>query len=157
MAPLARRPASCFFRCWTKAEAISDRGSSLTRQEQRLGFGYVARGFLTTMPGIRACHEMGDHNRRAHGPPAVVPRHASWRDGPRAGSVQFDLPQSETTKQAADLPSNPRLIPALLRPEPDATSSRPVVDRLDAARKPIILADLRRALGRASAELVSFR
>jgi acetolactate synthase I/II/III large subunit len=70
--------------------------------------------------------------------------------------VQFDLPQSETTKQAADLPSNPSLMPALLRPEPEATSLRPAVDRIDAARKPIILAGLGVLWDRASAELVRF-
>jgi acetolactate synthase I/II/III large subunit len=72
------------------------------------------------------------------------------------GPVQFDLPQSETTKQAADLPSNPSLMPALLRPEPEATSLRPAVDRIDAARKPIILAGLGVLWDRASAELVRF-
>jgi acetolactate synthase I/II/III large subunit len=73
------------------------------------------------------------------------------------GPVQFDLPQSETTKQAADLPSNPSLMPALLRPEPEATSLRPAVDRIDAARKPIILAGLGVLWDRASAELVQMQ
>jgi acetolactate synthase I/II/III large subunit len=72
------------------------------------------------------------------------------------GPVQFDLPQSETTKQAADLASNPSLLPALLRPEPDAASLRPAVDRINASRKPIILAGLGVFWDRASSELVRF-
>src|SRR6267154_4188933 len=72
------------------------------------------------------------------------------------GPVQFDLPQSETTKEAADLASSPSLMPALLRPEPDAASLRPAVDRINASRKPIILAGLGVFWDRASTELVRF-
>jgi acetolactate synthase-1/2/3 large subunit len=70
--------------------------------------------------------------------------------------VQLDVPLSETTKQAADLSSNPSLMPTLLRPDPEVTSLRPALDRIDAARKPIILAGLGVFWDRASTELVRF-
>jgi acetolactate synthase-1/2/3 large subunit len=74
---------------------------------------------------------------------------------PAPGPVQFDIPQSETTKEAAPLLAEPPLMPNLLYPEPDAASLRPVVDRVRAARKPVVLAGLGVLWDRASADLVA--
>jgi acetolactate synthase-1/2/3 large subunit len=73
---------------------------------------------------------------------------------PAPGPVQFDIPQSETTKEAATLLAEPPLMPNLLYPEPDAAAMKPVLDRVRAARKPIILAGLGVLWDRASEQLV---
>ncbi|WP_445503263.1 thiamine pyrophosphate-binding protein [Microvirga sp. G4-2] len=74
---------------------------------------------------------------------------------PAPGPVQFDIPQSETTKEAAPLLAEPPLMPNLLYPEPDAAALKPVIDRVRAARKPILLAGLGVLWDRASGELVA--
>ncbi|WP_414475502.1 thiamine pyrophosphate-binding protein [Microvirga sp. M2] len=74
---------------------------------------------------------------------------------PAPGPVQFDIPQSETTKEATPLLAEPPLMPNLLYPEPDAAALKPIVDRVRAARKPIILAGLGILWDRASGELVA--
>ncbi|MEZ0167297.1 thiamine pyrophosphate-binding protein [Microvirga sp. TS319] len=74
---------------------------------------------------------------------------------PAPGPVQFDIPQSETTKEAAPLLAEPPLMPNLVYPEPDAAALKPIVDRVRASRKPIILAGLGVLWARASGELVA--
>jgi acetolactate synthase-1/2/3 large subunit len=73
---------------------------------------------------------------------------------PAPGPVQFDIPQSETTKEATELFAEPSLMPNLLYPEPDAAALKPVLDRIRSSRKPIVLAGLGVLWDRASAELV---
>ncbi len=58
------------------------------------------------------------------------------------GPVQFDLPQTETTKEATTLAAPPPLLPNNLFPDPDRDALRPAIERIDRARKPIILAGL---------------
>lgn len=58
------------------------------------------------------------------------------------GPVQFDMPQSETTKEAAQLAAPPPLVPNLLYPEPDRDGLKGALARINSARKPIILAGL---------------
>jgi acetolactate synthase-1/2/3 large subunit len=70
------------------------------------------------------------------------------------GPVQFDIPQSETTKEATELQAEPTLMPNLLYPEPDEAALRPILDRLRNARKPVLLAGLGVLWDRASDELV---
>ena len=69
------------------------------------------------------------------------------------GPVHFDLPQSETTKDAGD--SGDALLPNLLAPEPDRASLRAPLDMLANARKPIVLAGLGVLWSRASSELAA--
>ncbi|WP_161140012.1 thiamine pyrophosphate-binding protein [Propylenella binzhouense] len=73
---------------------------------------------------------------------------------PAPGPVQFDMPQSETTKEAAQLSAPPPLMPNSLYPDPDRASLKPIIDRIDNARRPIILAGLGVFWDHASAELV---
>jgi acetolactate synthase-1/2/3 large subunit len=72
------------------------------------------------------------------------------------GPVHFDLPQSETTREAATLPAPASLLPTLLQPEPDRAGLRVPLEMLGRARKPIILAGLGVLWSRASSELVAF-
>jgi acetolactate synthase-1/2/3 large subunit len=74
---------------------------------------------------------------------------------PAPGPVQFDIPQSETTKEATAFVAEPPLMPNLLYPEPDTAALKPILDRLKSARKPVLLAGLGVLWDRASAELVS--
>src|SRR5215207_1893392 len=73
--------------------------------------------------------------------------------GTPPGPVHFDLPQSETTKDAGD--SGDALLPNRLAPEPDRASLRAPLDMLANARKPIILAGLGVLWSRASSELTA--
>ncbi|GGE36604.1 acetolactate synthase [Agaricicola taiwanensis] len=71
------------------------------------------------------------------------------------GAVQFDVPQSETTKAAGELAAEPTLLPNLLHPEPDRAGLKSLTDRINSSRKPIILAGLGVFWDKASAELVA--
>src|SRR5262245_10373372 len=54
---------------------------------------------------------------------------------PPPGPVHFDIPQSETTREAAPLLAESPLVPNLLYPEPDAAALKPIIDRIRAARR----------------------
>jgi acetolactate synthase-1/2/3 large subunit len=74
--------------------------------------------------------------------------------GAPPGPVQFDLPQSETTKDAADDIAG-GLLPNLLAPSPDRAGLNAPLAMLSEARKPIILAGLGALWSRASTELTA--
>jgi acetolactate synthase I/II/III large subunit len=71
------------------------------------------------------------------------------------GPVQFDLPQSETTREAGELVAEPPLLADLVTPAPDRKGLRIPLDRLAKARRPIILAGLGVLWDEASKELVA--
>ena len=71
------------------------------------------------------------------------------------GPVQFDMPQSETTREAGDEAADSPLLPNRLMPEPDRASLKAPLDMLTRSRKPIILAGLGALWSRASAELTA--
>jgi acetolactate synthase-1/2/3 large subunit len=71
------------------------------------------------------------------------------------GPVQFDMPQSETTREAGDGDAEAPLLPNLLMPEPDRAALKPPLDMLRNARRPIILVGLGALWSRASAELTA--
>lgn len=73
---------------------------------------------------------------------------------PPPGPVQFDLPQSETTKDAATLVAEPPLLPRHLYPEPERDGLKPAISRIDEARRPILLVGLGVLWHKASEEVV---
>ncbi len=72
------------------------------------------------------------------------------------GPVQLDIPQSETTKQAAELKMEPPLLANVLFVEPDRAGLKIAIERIDNARKPIVIAGLGVLWDKAADELVRF-
>jgi acetolactate synthase I/II/III large subunit len=73
---------------------------------------------------------------------------------PAPGPVQFDMPQSETVKEATPLEAAPSLLPNISFPDPDRSGLKAAIDMIDGARKPILLAGLGVYWDKASQELV---
>ncbi|WP_114966740.1 thiamine pyrophosphate-binding protein [Alkalilacustris brevis] len=73
---------------------------------------------------------------------------------PAPGPVQFDMPQSETTKEAGQMQVEPSIMPDTLYPDPDRARLRKVVSAIDAARKPVLLVGLGTFWDNASDEMV---
>jgi acetolactate synthase-1/2/3 large subunit len=71
------------------------------------------------------------------------------------GPVQFDMPQSETKKDAGELKMEPPLIADRTFAEPDRASLKRLIGRIDGARKPIILAGMGVLWDHASDKLVA--
>jgi acetolactate synthase-1/2/3 large subunit len=71
------------------------------------------------------------------------------------GPVHFELPASETTREAGEYVAE-ALLPNVIAPEPDRASLGVPLDMLAKARKPIVLAGLGVLWGRASRELTEF-
>jgi acetolactate synthase I/II/III large subunit len=76
--------------------------------------------------------------------------------GAPPGPVQFDMPQSETTKEAGDYVAEAPLVPNVARSRPDRADLRDALSMIAAARKPILLVGLGALWSRASTELVAF-
>ncbi len=74
---------------------------------------------------------------------------------PPPGPVHLDLPHSETAREAGALAAEPPLLPNYLHPAPDRASLQPVLQEIDRARRPILLAGLGVLWNRASAELTA--
>jgi acetolactate synthase I/II/III large subunit len=75
--------------------------------------------------------------------------------GGAPGPVQFDLPQSETTKEAGSVVAEPPLMPQIIWPEPDRAGLKVPLAMLAEARRPVLLAGLGVLWSRASSELVA--
>lgn len=71
------------------------------------------------------------------------------------GPVQFDMPQSETKKDAGELKMEPPLMADRSFAEPDRAGLKRLVAKIDGARKPIILAGLGVLWDKASDKLVA--
>jgi len=92
---------------------------------------------------------------------AKTVRHQLWRamretTSAPPGPVHFELPQSETTREAGDYAVEAPLMPNLIEIVPDRASLCGPLGLIDGARRPIILAGLGTLWGRASAELTRF-
>lgn len=74
---------------------------------------------------------------------------------PAPGPVHIDIPQSETTKTAAEMLAPPPVLPVGALAAPDRAALRPLADRIAAARRPILLAGLGVYWDGASAALVA--
>jgi len=76
--------------------------------------------------------------------------------GEPPGPVHFELPQSETTREAGEYIAEPLLVPNRIRPGPDRSDLKPALDALRRSRRPIVLAGLGVFWSNASPELVAF-
>ena len=76
--------------------------------------------------------------------------------GAPPGPVHFELPQSETTREAGDYAAEPPLLPNWIMPGPDRADLKPALDMLDRVEAADPDRRARRALGGASAEFVRF-
>jgi acetolactate synthase-1/2/3 large subunit len=73
---------------------------------------------------------------------------------PPPGPVHFDMPQSETTRAAAELAAPPPLLAEHLHAGPDRDGLKPAIREIDGSKKPIILAGLGVLWQNASSEVV---
>jgi len=71
------------------------------------------------------------------------------------GPVHFDLPQSETTREAGDLVAEPPLLPHVVHPRPDRHDLEPVLRLLGASRRPVLIVGLGALWARAAGEVVA--
>jgi acetolactate synthase-1/2/3 large subunit len=76
--------------------------------------------------------------------------------GAPPGPVHFELPQSETTREASDYVDEPPLVANLVFPGPDRADLKPALDVLKRARRPVVLVGLGVYWCKAAAELVKF-
>lgn len=70
------------------------------------------------------------------------------------GPVHFDLPHSEPNREAGEMVAEPPLAAGVVHPMPDRAGLKPLIERIDAARKPVLLAGLGVLWDSASGELV---
>src|SRR6266849_7325675 len=76
--------------------------------------------------------------------------------GEPPGPVHFELPQSETTREAGEYLAEPSLIANRIVPGPDRADLKPALDALRRAKRPILLAGLGVFWSKASPEFVKF-
>lgn len=73
---------------------------------------------------------------------------------PPPGPVQFDLPSTETTREASNLIAEPPLLPNVIPLIPDRAGLKIPLQMLESAKRPILLVGLGVLWARASKELV---
>src|SRR5258705_7140941 len=76
--------------------------------------------------------------------------------GEPPGPVHFELPQSETTREAGEYVAEPLLVSNRITPGPDRADLKPALDALRRSRRPILLAGLGVFWSKASPEFVAF-
>ena len=76
--------------------------------------------------------------------------------GAPPGPVHFELPQSETMREAGDYVAEPPLVANLVFPGPDRADLKPALDALRRAHRPVLLVGLGVYWCKAAAELVMF-
>ena len=86
--------------------------------------------------------------------------HQMWRalretTAPPPGPVHFELPQTETTREAGIYAAEPPLLPNIVEIEPERASLRKPLEQIAGARRPIILAGMGVLWARASGELTA--
>jgi len=72
------------------------------------------------------------------------------------GPVHFEMPQSETTREAGNGGIEPPLMQNLIVAAPDRAAMRPALDALRRARRPVVLVGLGVLWAKAAPELVKF-
>src|SRR6516162_8740556 len=76
--------------------------------------------------------------------------------GAPPGPIHFELPQSETTREAGDYLAEPPLVANLVFPGPDRADLKPALDMIKRSRRPVLLVGLGVYWCKASAEFVTF-
>jgi acetolactate synthase-1/2/3 large subunit len=76
--------------------------------------------------------------------------------GAPPGPVHFEMPQSETMREAGEYVAEAPLMPSLMMPGPDRADLKPALDMLRRARRPVVLVGLGVFWCKASVELVKF-
>jgi acetolactate synthase-1/2/3 large subunit len=72
------------------------------------------------------------------------------------GPVHFELPQSETTREAGEDAADGPLQANILGPRPDRSDLKPALDMLSRAKRPVLIAGLGLLWAKACEEFVSF-
>jgi len=70
------------------------------------------------------------------------------------GPVHFELPQSETAREAGAYVALPPLMPRIIAPRPDRADLKPALDMIGGARRPILIVGLGVLWAHAAPELV---
>jgi acetolactate synthase-1/2/3 large subunit len=70
------------------------------------------------------------------------------------GPVHFELPQSETTREAGTYAAEPPLLPKIIHSRPDRSDLKPALDMIARAKRPILIVGLGVLWAKASPELV---
>jgi acetolactate synthase I/II/III large subunit len=70
------------------------------------------------------------------------------------GPVHFELPQSETTREAGTYIAEPPLLPNIINSRPDRSDLKPALDMIARSKRPILIVGLGVFWARASSELV---
>ena len=76
--------------------------------------------------------------------------------GAPPGPVHFEMPQSETMREAGEYIAEAPLMPNMMMPGPDRADLKPALDMLRRARRPVVLVGLGVFWCKASVELVKF-
>lgn len=84
-----------------------------------------------------------------------VARAMRTASSPAPGPVHFDMPQSETTKDAGEMTAPPSVLPVRQSLAPDERALKSLVDRIGSAQKPILLVGLGVYWDDASSQLVA--
>jgi acetolactate synthase I/II/III large subunit len=72
------------------------------------------------------------------------------------GPVHFEMPQSETTRDAGEAGCEPPLLPNVHSPRPDRSDLKPALDMLRRCKQPILIVGLGALWAKASAEVTRF-
>jgi acetolactate synthase-1/2/3 large subunit len=154
---------------------MSTRGPGATNMVNGVAHAYLDRSPLIAITDAyaRPAYEIGLRQRldqRAIYQPIVkwgttidakvvrqqVRRAMRTATGAPPGPVHFEMPQSETTREAGAYAAEPPLVANLLVPGPDRADLKPALDALARSRRPILLAGLGIFWSKASAEFVKF-
>jgi acetolactate synthase I/II/III large subunit len=154
---------------------MSTRGPGATNMVNGVAHAYLDRSPLIAITDSysRPTYEIGLRqrlNQRAIYEPIVkwgttidakvvrqqVRRAMRTATGAPPGPVHFELPQSETTRDAGDYVAEPPLVANLVFPGPDRADLKPALDVLKRARRPVLLVGLGIYWCKAAAELVKF-
>lgn len=154
---------------------LSTRGPGATNMVNGVAYAYLDRAPLIAITDQYSSSEYETGLRQRINHQAVYAPISKWQTsiqaktvqhqirrairttlGPPPGPVQFDMPQSETTKEAGNYVALAPLMPNVTHFRPEKSDVKGALDMLGMARRPILLVGMGVLWTRASAELVSF-